>query len=177
MAQWKTFFSLLCECVFIKSLRSSKSKFNLLILNNFSFINFLRIVCLLYFDYTHLPNSSQLHPSSLPTQLGVLISPISSTTVCAAHLLLGVGCPLEHGGPASGHTLKNWSSLPQQLSMDNSSSALKSNFITFDQIALADPGIIAIGDIIYGRWLVIRNRSNLELVFGLTVPALFSLRI
>lgn len=173
MAQWKTFFSLL----FIKSLRSSKSKFNLLILNNLSFINPLRIVCSLYFDYTHLPNSSQLQPSSLPTQLGVLISPSSSTTVCATHLLLGVWRPLERGGPASGHTLKNWFSLPQQLSMDNSSSALKSNFITFDQIALADLGIIAIGDIIYGRWLVIRNRSNLELMFGLTVPALFSLRI
>lgn len=159
MAQWKTFFSLLGECVFIKSLRSSKSQFNLLRLNNFSFINPLRIVCSLYVDYSHLPNSSQLHPSSLPTQLGVLVSQSSSITVCGAHLHLGVWYPLGHGGPASGHTLKNRFSLPQQLSTDSSSSALKSNFITFDQIALADLGIIAIGDVIYGRWSVIRNRS------------------
>lgn len=121
----KEFFSLLCECVFIKSLKLSKSKFNFLILNNFSFINPLRIVCSLYFDYSHLPNSSQLHSSSLPTQLGVLISQSSSITVHAAHLHLGVWHALEHGGPASGHTLKNRFSLPQQLSMDNSSQLLK----------------------------------------------------
>lgn len=84
------YFSLCSVNVFSRKVLDSLEMNLIYLYLTFFFINSLRIIYPVYFDYIHLHNSSKIQPPSLAIQLCVIIFQNSSTPVCAAHLLLSV---------------------------------------------------------------------------------------